>query len=82
MQDPASLTVERLDDLVLVRLEGEVDMGNADRLGQRVVSGVLDGDDHASGGVLANRPRRRHVARPDREPSSSVGLETAGGPRR
>jgi anti-anti-sigma factor len=54
MQDPAQLTVEHLDDLVLVRLEGEVDMGNADRLGRRVVSSVLEGvDTHRPGRALA-----------------------------
>jgi anti-anti-sigma factor len=53
MQDPARLSVERRDGVVLVRLEGEVDMGNADRLARRVVSGVLDGDGAGSERALA-----------------------------
>jgi anti-anti-sigma factor len=44
MLDPAHLRVERIDDLVVVHLDGEVDMGNADRLARRVLHGIDDVD--------------------------------------
>jgi stage II sporulation protein AA (anti-sigma F factor antagonist) len=42
MIDPAVMNIELHDDVVIVRLAGEIDMGNADRLGRRVVGDVLD----------------------------------------
>ncbi len=42
MIDPADMSIDHHGAVVVVRLEGEVDMGNADRLGRRVVNGVLD----------------------------------------
>jgi anti-sigma B factor antagonist len=47
MIDPASMSIDHHGRVLVVRLEGEVDMGNADRLGRRVVNGVLDADSHA-----------------------------------
>jgi anti-sigma B factor antagonist len=44
MIDPADMRIERHGPLLLVCLEGEVDMANADRLRRRVVDGVLDVD--------------------------------------
>jgi anti-sigma B factor antagonist len=42
MIDPAGMEVEPHDDVVVVRLDGEIDMSNAERLGRRVVSDALE----------------------------------------
>jgi anti-anti-sigma factor len=44
MIDHSDMSIDRHGPVVVVRLEGEVDMGNADRLGRRVVNGVLDAE--------------------------------------
>jgi anti-sigma B factor antagonist len=42
MIDPADMSIERHRDVVVVCLVGEIDMGNADRLGRRVVTEALE----------------------------------------
>jgi anti-sigma B factor antagonist len=42
MQDHVDMSVELIDELLLVRLDGEIDMANADRIGRRVVHDVLE----------------------------------------
>jgi anti-anti-sigma factor len=42
MIEPADMSIDRHGPVLVVRLEGEIDMGNADRVGRRVVNGVVD----------------------------------------
>jgi anti-anti-sigma factor len=44
MIDPADVSIERHGPVVVVCLEGEVDLGNADRVGRRVVAGVFEAE--------------------------------------
>ena len=52
MLDPAQLRIGRVDDLVVVHLDGEVDMGNADRLVRRVLHALQELDSNGRAVVL------------------------------
>jgi stage II sporulation protein AA (anti-sigma F factor antagonist) len=52
MLDPAELSFDTHGDVVVVRLDGEVDMGNADRVGRRIVTGVLEAERAAGAAAL------------------------------
>jgi len=52
MLDPAELDFDTRDGLVVVRLDGEVDMGNADRVGRRIVTGVVEAQPEANAAAL------------------------------